>query len=83
MTETSSSDLGQAPAKSPTDVTCAQGNDSRSVKIKTRDDGGCDVMYTKFGVEKSVASGGKGSTHCQKVSEKITSQLTKSGFRCE
>jgi hypothetical protein len=74
-----------APAAQPPSVekrtTCKQNEDTRVLQIRSKGDGACDVVYTKFGSEKSVASGGM--AYCEKVSEQIKMNLARSGFTCE
>lgn len=65
-------------------VTCTQNTDIRLLDIKdAASGGGCELLYTKYGTEKSVASGSGGQKYCTEVREKISTNLTRSGFKCE
>jgi hypothetical protein len=63
-------------------LTCLQNTDSRILEIKKIKDGGCELLYTKFGTERSVATSA-GAKYCQEVREKISANLTRSGFKCD
>lgn len=65
-------------------ITCTHGKEQRLLEVKKSKADGCDLLYTKFGSEKSVASSGAGGNkYCMEVRDKITTNLTKSGFKCE
>jgi hypothetical protein len=63
-------------------VKCANGGDQRILEINEKD-GGCEIIYTKSGEAKPVASAAHGKQHCQEVSEKIQAKLTDAGFTCQ
>lgn len=69
------------PVSDPNKVQCTQNNDVRALVIQPLNADSCNLLYTKFGSEKSVASGT--TPYCKKVSEQIRANLTRSGFRCE
>ena len=74
---------GSASAESSGDrMTCAQGTDSRIIEIKKTKSDGCELFYTKFGNEKSVATS-VGKKYCSEMREKIKSNLAQAGFKCE
>ena len=76
---------GQAAAASDgaSKMSCNNLKDSRVLEIKKTSTGGCELFYTKFGAEKSVASSGISMKYCQDVREKIKSNLARSGFTCQ
>jgi hypothetical protein len=69
-------------ASAPDRETCILNNDSRLLEIKKTSNDGCELFYTKFGTERSVATS-VGSKHCSDVREKIKSNLRQSGFKCD
>jgi hypothetical protein len=79
-----SADKAQEKATEKTGKTakCTNSGDVRTIEIKA-DGKGCQVLYTKFGTENSVASSSFGTEHCEKVLTKIEDNLTKAGFKCE
>jgi hypothetical protein len=80
---TSASSSTPTPSTANLDrTTCTQNADVRTLEIKKTEAGGCDLLYTKFGTEKSVASSA-GKKYCAEVREKISANLTRSGFKCE
>ena len=64
-------------------VSCTLDKDTRVIEVKKTDGGGCELFYTKFGEEKSVASSGFGTQYCEEVKDRIQSNLIKAGFACQ
>lgn len=64
-------------------IICKLDSDERLIEIVKTASGGCEVKYTKQGKTSSAASSAKGSSHCKHVSDKIKSNLTKTGYSCE
>lgn len=64
-------------------ITCAQDTDTRVLEIKKNSNSGCELIYTKFGTSKAVASSSNSDKHCREVREKISANLNRSGFKCE
>ncbi len=62
-------------------VLCETSSDKRLIEVRTKD-AGCELAYTKFGKEEVIANSAAGSAHCQKISERIQSNLTEAGFKC-
>ena len=62
---------------------CKLDKDSRVIEVRKTQSGGCELFYTKFGEEKSVASSGFGTQYCEEVKERIESNLNKAGFTCQ
>ena len=62
---------------------CSLDKDTRVIEVKKTDGGGCELFYTKFGDEKSVASSGFGTQYCEEVKDRIQSNLNKAGFACQ
>jgi len=64
-------------------VACTLDKDERIIDVRKSESGGCELFYTKFGEEKSVASSGFGTQYCEEVRDRIQSNLTKAGFSCQ
>ena len=64
-------------------VVCTLDKDERIIDVRKTEAGGCELFYTKFGEEKSVASSGFGTQYCEEVRDRIQSNLTKAGFSCQ
>ncbi len=61
---------------------CTRANDVRKIEIQSKD-AGCDVMYTKFGHTKSVASDAAGNAYCEKTLAHMKQKLEAAGFQCQ
>lgn len=70
-----------APTSANT-MTCTSGADSRTLEVSSSGTG-CELMYTKNGEAKSVATAVNESAYCTGVSEKIVTNLTAAGFSCK
>ena len=62
-------------------VLCETKSDKRLIEVRTKDSG-CELAYTKFGKEEVIANSAAGTAHCQKISERIQSNLGEAGFKC-
>ena len=62
-------------------VECSMKNDKRFVEVR-ESGGGCELAYSKFGNEEVVATSLSGTSHCQKISERIVGNLENAGFAC-
>ena len=62
---------------------CSLDKDTRIIEVKKTESGGCELFYTKFGEEKSVASSGFGTQYCEEVKDRIQTNLDKAGFSCQ
>lgn len=63
-------------------TSCKSGSDQRSIEVKPAGEG-CEVVYTKAGEAKTVASAVSDKGHCNNVAEKITNNLKTAGYSCE
>lgn len=63
-------------------ITCTQGSDSRSIELKTAG-AVCELMYTKNGEAKSIATAKNGTEYCAGVSDKVVKNLSAAGFSCK
>lgn len=63
-------------------MTCTSGADTRSLAVSSSGTG-CELMYTKNGEAKSIATAVNESAYCVGVSEKIAKNLTAAGFSCK
>lgn len=62
--------------------TCNSGIDSRMIEVE-KTDKGCEVFYTKNNEKKSIASAKYDLGYCDSIQDRITSNLTNAGFKCE
>lgn len=76
-------DKTQDASSSDMRTECTLDKDTRIIEVRKTDEGGCELFYTKFGEEKSVASSGFGTQYCEEVRDRIQSNLSKAGFSCE
>lgn len=63
-------------------VTCTRGKDSRMLEVQAKSKG-CDLAYTKFGKEKTVASSSHDLGYCHKVMKRIEGKLKTAKFVCQ
>ncbi len=78
-------DKASVPATASTTASamnCTSGTDSRSLEINSSGTG-CELMYSKNGEAKSIATAVNETTYCAGVSEKIVKNLTAAGFSCK
>lgn len=64
-------------------VTCKQGTEERSLEKRTAEGGGCEVIYTKGGTPSVIANAKADLSHCDKVHDKIKTNLEAVGYKCE
>jgi hypothetical protein len=62
-------------------VKCTHGKDERLLEIKAKG-AGCELVYTKAGDAKAVASAANSDQHCKEVSIKMQKHLSDAGFNC-
>lgn len=76
--------VGAAPASKPdtSTVTCKGAGDTRLLKIESKENGGCEVIYTKNGNTQSVASAEHEPEYCDAAVIKIRTTLEGAGFKC-
>lgn len=81
---TNAKEAGKTAAKGTTTsagaVECKSGTDVRTLEVKTASAGGYEVVYTKFGEAKSIATGGK--DHCDAILNRVKGNLANAGFTC-
>ena len=61
---------------------CTNGSDVRTVEVKSTG-GGCELIYTKHGEAKSIATAKNGIEYCAGVSQKLAKNLNTAGFVCK
>lgn len=71
-----------AASTSENAVTCTNGADTRTLAVSTSGTG-CELMYTKNGEAKSIATAVNETGYCAGVSEKVVKNLTAAGFDCK
>ena len=64
-------------------VTCSHGNEVRTIEVAPAEGKACEVIYTKAGEAKSVASAITDNSFCESVSQKISKHLEDAGYKCE
>ena len=79
--EIAPSDAAATPAVAG-EVNCKAGTDERKLAIQPKDQG-CELMYTKAGEAKSIASQVVGNEKCETVMASIKEKLTAAGFTCQ
>lgn len=62
-------------------ITCVRGQDSRSLSLNT-DGKGCQLIYKKYDKETQLAQAKNGKSYCEKIAEKVKSNLAKDGYSC-
>lgn len=72
-----------APAEGSQLVTCTKGKDSRTIARRPAATGGCEVAYTVAGNEKVIATAKKDRSYCDKVVEKVKTNLTTDKYSCQ
>lgn len=82
-TQAAATETKAAATGSATSATCKLDKDERIIDVRKTESGGCELFYTKFGEEKSVASSGFGTQYCEEVKDRIQSNLAKAGFSCQ
>ncbi|MCB0355794.1 MAG: hypothetical protein KDD40_02245 [Bdellovibrionales bacterium] len=64
-------------------VECKIKKDIRFLKVVAKEPKGCELIYTKFGKEKTVAESAFGNEHCEKIMQKMQGNLESAGFKCQ
>lgn len=72
----------KAESSAASTLTCVHGTDSRIVEVKTSG-AGCELVYTKNGEAKTVATAKNGTSYCASISEKLAKNLSAAGFSCK
>src|SRR5262249_49997696 len=60
---------------------CVSGKDERTLVAQAKGMG-CEVLYSKGGNPRSVASARRGMDHCNQIRERMKKNLESQGFRC-
>ena len=64
-------------------LTCSAGSDVRVLEIKSVDEKGCELQYTKNGDTKTVANANFNTSYCETVQTRISKKLEAAGFSCQ
>lgn len=88
LTKTNSKNSKQSSAAavasaSASKLTCTSGKEVRTLEIKSETGKACDLIYTKGGESKSLASAKSDTAYCQKIIEKVSKNLSSAGYKCE
>jgi hypothetical protein len=78
-TKKSSSTTATKSTSSSEKIECKSGSDVRVLEIKSAN-GSYEVVYTKLGEAKSIATGGK--AHCEAIRDRVKGNLANAGFTC-
>ncbi|MCB0410968.1 MAG: hypothetical protein KDD22_00475 [Bdellovibrionales bacterium] len=62
-------------------VTCETASDKRQIEV-VKSGEGCELKYTKFGNEEVIATSASGTSHCEKIADRIKNNLIEAGFKC-
>ena len=64
-------------------ITCSSSNDVRTIVNQKSDTGGCEVVYTKFGESKVIATAQKDIEYCNGVVDRVRKNLEAANFICK
>ncbi len=64
-------------------VTCTSGSEVRTLEVKAGGQKACEVLYTKSGESKSIASAISDTAFCNSVTQKVSKNLQAAGYKCE
>ncbi|MBN8536635.1 MAG: hypothetical protein J0M15_06250 [Deltaproteobacteria bacterium] len=64
-------------------VTCKSGSEVRTLEVKAGGQKACEVLYTKSGESKSIASAISDTAFCNNVTQKVSKNLQAAGYKCE
>ena len=81
--DTTKEDATKEKMTSKGKVTCSHGNEVRTIEVAPAEGKACEVIYTKAGEAKSVASAITDNSFCESVSQKISKHLEDAGYKCE
>ena len=79
-------DFGPYEGTEKSKVSCTSGTseeDVRTIAVLDGTNGGCGVVYNKFGNDKTVAVAQYNMEFCPEVQSKIKSNLEAAGFTCQ
>lgn len=65
----------------PKTVVCEAGGDQRQIEMRIRERG-CELVYSKEGIESILATSTTGTAHCLKVQNRVRDNLSAGGFDC-
>lgn len=81
-----SGEFGTYEGTEKSKVSCTSGTDEedvRTIAVLDGSNGGCGVVYTKFGNSETVAVAQYNMEYCPEVQNKIKSNLEAAGFTCQ
>lgn len=64
-------------------LTCTAGNEVRTLEVKASEGKACEVIYTKAGESKSIATAITDTAYCDSVTQKVSKNLEAAGYKCE
>ena len=62
---------------------CTYPGDDRVIENRFAEGGGCEVLYTKNGETKTIATAQNELDYCQEVYERVSTKLSGAGFTCK
>lgn len=63
-------------------INCVNKEDKRTIDLRKKDKG-CELAYNKFGKEEIIATSAAGTAHCEKIADRIKTNLIDAGYKCE
>lgn len=63
-------------------VTCSTATENRTLAIATKDEGGCDLHYEKYGKDKIISWSSSSVTPCMNSRDKVRKELENAGWKC-
>ncbi len=73
---------GEKSAVGTAEVNCKSGSEERKLAIQVKGSG-CELMYTKGGEAKAIASQMNGSEKCEEVMTSVKDKLVAANYKCE
>ena len=73
---------GEKSAVGTAEVNCKSGTEERKLAIQVKGSG-CELMYTKGGEAKAIASQMNGSEKCEEVMTSVKEKLVAANYTCE
>lgn len=63
-------------------VTCSTPTENRTLAIATKEEGGCDLHYEKYGKDKIISWSSSSVTPCMNSRDKVRKELEAAGWKC-
>ncbi len=63
-------------------VTCSTKDENRTLAIMTKEEGGCELHYEKYGKDKVISWSSSSVTPCMNSRLKVRKELEAAGWKC-